>query len=892
MPVDLRATYRLQLHPGFTLDDATATVAYLKALGVSHVYTSPFLQAAPDSAHGYDVVNHHQVNAQLGGSEAFARLCYELMQNQMGLVVDVVPNHMAISADNPWWQDVLENGASSAYASYFDVDWGPPEAKSANAVMLPVLGDHVGRVLEAGEIKLLYECGKFALAYYDNRFPIDPRSFSGVLSRAAQRLDSPDLRYMARAFGELPQAPAWDRQQARRRSQDQAVLVHWLERLVEQAPDVDEAIQQAVDEINRDPNLLEEVLQAQNYRLAFWRITTRELGYRRFFDINNLIGLRMEDPAVYEDTHALLLGWLKAGLIDGLRIDHPDGLRDPLDYFTRLRQDAPNAWIVIEKILEPGERLPDEWPIDGTTGYDFMFRVNNLLVDPAAEQPLSQVYSCFTGEEVEWTALVREKKLAVANDLLGSDLSRLADVLVGVIEHHRRYRDYTRFELREALAELAADLPVYRTFVRPEDVQLRPADVGYLEQAAQRAKTERPDLDPLLFDFLRDLLLLRIGDKRDAEFIQRFQQFSGPLMAKGVEDTAFYNHYRLVSLNEVGGDPGIFGLSPQAFHQACQETQRRWGGAMLATTTHDTKRSEDVRARLDVLSEIPSQWTAAVERWAQRNAACRPQPNIPDRLDEYLIYQTMLGAWPLETERLLTYMEKASREGKRCTSWTNPNPEYEQGVRTFIENITQQRDFVDDLRAFAERIITPGRLNALTQTALKLSTPGVPDIYQGSELWSLSLVDPDNRRPVDYPRRRALLAWLEGKAPAEVLQRADEAAPKLYLIQRMLALRARRPQDFASQAAYRPLEVNSRHALAFQRGDGVVVVAPRLSGAALMESGPARLDDLSPLHPVWARAGLDLPPGEWRSIFGGGVLHGRVSLLDVLRAFPVGVLEK
>lgn len=892
MSIDLRATYRLQLHAGFTLDDAAEIVEYLRALGVSHVYASPILQAAPGSTHGYDVVNHHQVNQELGGSEAFARLCYQLMQSDMSLVIDVVPNHMAINADNPWWQDVLENGVSSPYASYFDVDWGPPEAKSANAVMLPVLGDHFGRVLEAGDIRLAYEDGRFSVAYYDNRYPVDPRSLGGILARAAARLSSPDLSYMARAFGELPQAPASDRSQARRRSQDQAVLAEWLGRLAEKTPEVKQAIQQAVEEINANCDLLDEFLQAQNYRLAFWRITSRELGYRRFFDINTLIGLRMEDAAVYEDTHALIFSWLKAGLVDGLRIDHPDGLLDPEGYFNRLRLDAAGAWVVIEKILEPGEKLPDEWPVDGTTGYDFMFRLNNLLVDPAGEQPLTEFYQRFTGQPADWPALVRTKKLAAANDLLGSDLNHLTDLLMSVIEHHRRYRDYTRVELRQALAELAADLPVYRTFVRPADDLVRPEDVTHLELAAERAKAERTDLDPLLFDFLRDLLLLRTGDQRDAELVCRFQQFSGPLMAKGVEDTSFYNFYRLVSLNEVGGDPGQFGMSPAAFHHACQGTRRRWGRSMLSSTTHDTKRSEDVRARLNVLSEIPQAWAEAVEQWSHITEECRTTDDAPDKLDEYLIYQTLVGAWPLEIERLLIYMEKACREARRRTSWTSPDEAYEQGVRSFIEHVTAHQPFMEAVQSFARRLVTPGRINALAQTTLKLTTPGIPDIYQGTELWSLSLVDPDNRRPVDYAQRRELLAWLEGKTGGESLKRADEGAPKLYLIQRLLELRQRRTQDFLPDAAYRPVEVSSDFGVAFQRGQGVVVIVPRLTGQPLFAQDGARLDDLSALHARWSNTMVDLPAGEWRSVLAEGKFSGRVSLKDLLNAFPVAVLEK
>ncbi len=565
----------------------------------------------------------------------------------------------------------------------------------------------------------------------------------------------------------------------------------------------------------RDADQLDALLERQNYRLAFWRTAERELGYRRFFDINTLVALQSEDEQrVCADpcAHPRLAF---AGVLDGVRVDHPDGLRDPEQYFKRLHEACPRAWIVAEKILEPGERLPESWPIAGTTGYDFIYRVNSLFVDSAAETALTDFYGEFTGEPTDYAVIVREKKHFVLREILGSDLNRLTALFVEICEQHRRHRDYTRHELHEALREVIACFPVYRTYVRAEAGIITDEDVRTIRGVIDLAKANRPDLDSDLLDFLGAILLLRHRGKLETELLMRLQQLTGPVMAKSVEDTAFYNFHRLISLNEVGGDPGHFGLPIDEFHAACSEAGRCWPIAMLASSTHDTKRSEDVRARINLLSEIPDRWSEAVRRWAELNDRYRRE-NLPDRNAEYLIYQTLVGAWPIETDRLLAYMEKASREAKTHTSWTNPNPIYDDALRAFIEGIMSHSPFITDLEQFVKPLIEPGRINSLAQTLLKLTTPGVPDFYQGTEVWDLSLVDPDNRRPVDYHKRRRLLAKMKHMTVDQIWSHIEDGLPKMWLIRHVLKLRQER-QLFAPEHSYRAVYRSRRELRARDR---------------------------------------------------------------------------
>ena len=877
----IRATYRLQLHARFTFDDAARQAEYLSALGVTHVYCSPYLQAAPGSTHGYDVIDHTRLNAELGGEAGFARFVDALRAQGLGQVLDIVPNHMAIStADNRWWSDVLENGPSSKFAAYFDVDWDPPEARLRNTVLVPILGDQYGRVLEAGGFSVERDGATFRIRYAEHAYPVGPRSLGLLLGRAARLAGTDTLAFLADAFSELPHAALTNRASVRRRHRDMQVLYAQLARLLDEDRDATAALDRAIAEINADYEALHALLEMQNYRLAWWRSAARDLGYRRFFDINTLIGLRVEDEQVFEETHRRVLAWVKEGVLDGLRVDHPDGLRDPQEYLERLRAAAPEAWIVVEKILESGEQLPDAWPVAGTTGYDFLNRLAGLFVDAAGERPLTDFYAEFTGERTDYQGVVHDRKLFVLREVLGSDVNRLTDLLLEICERHRRHRDYSRHQLTDAMRELVACFGVYRTYVRPAAGQVTSSDRRYVSEAATAAMQQRPDIEGSLFEFLRDLLLLDVPGDREAEFAARFQQLTGPAMAKGVEDTAFYTYNRFVALNEVGGDPSKFGTSVEQFHEAAAAAHERWPLGMLATATHDTKRGEDVRARLAVLSESPGEWATAVRRWSAMAQQHRMR-DWPDRNTEYLLYQTLVGAWPLTAQRLTAYMEKATREAKVHTSWTAPNEEYDVALKRFIEACLADEALMADVQALVERLVTPGRVNSLAQTLVKLTAPGVPDIYQGTELWSLDLVDPDNRRPVDYDERRRALAELDALTPAEIWHRADEGLPKLWVVRQALALRHRHPDAFGRAGAYAPLFAEGTlagHVVAFRRGGGVVAVVPRLVLGAGSD---------------WRGTGVTIPRGEWLNVLDGERFEGgAIELGGLWRTFPVALLER
>jgi len=875
-----RATYRIQLRPGFGFDQVAELAPYLAALGISHVYLSPALQAAAASTHGYDVVNPHQVSQELGGPQGHSRLCAVL--NELGLkqLLDIVPNHMAIAgAENPWWWDVLENGRSSRYADYFDIDWNPPEAKLKNRVLMPVLGDHYGRVLENGELKVKRDGASFSVAYGRACFPLAAHTLSGLLTAAAQRCGFEELAFIAEALKALPRPSRANEQDAARRRRDARILLSLLRRLLETRPEVAAAVDAESVRINGDPEALDALLEAQHYRLAFYRAAQRDLTYRRFFAVNSLIALRTENQSVFADLHALPLRWLEEKIIDGVRVDHVDGLRDPQEYLSRLRQRAPQAWVVIEKILERDERLPQSWPVAGTTGYDFLNLVGGLLVDPEGEQALTRFYCDFTGETVDYAALVIDKKRSALSDMLGSDLNRLTALFLDICEHRRRHRDYTRHELHEALRAVAERFPVYRTYVRAAAERPSPNDIAYIERAIAEAKDAREDLDGEIFDLLKRILTLEIGGSLETELAMRFQQLTPAVMAKGVEDTALYCYNRFVALNEVGSEPRQFGVSLEDFHRRMIERQARHPLALLATSTHDTKRSEDVRARLYVLSEVPSHWTETVARWASVNQ--RYWQSHPDRNAEYLLYQTLVGAWPITTDRVLAYMEKATREASIHTSWNRPNQRYETDLQRFIRAILDDRDFLGDLQAFVRGILDPGRFNSLTQTLLKLTAPGIPDIYQGAELWDLSLVDPDNRRPVDFANRQRLLSELKGMTPEEAMRRSEEGVPKLWLIQRTLALRGRRPELFGSRSAYQPLYAEgarAEHLIAFLRAGAVVAAAPRFS----LKLG-GRWDDTT----------LELPGPRWRNELTGESINGaKIPVSRLFSRFPVCLLAR
>jgi (1->4)-alpha-D-glucan 1-alpha-D-glucosylmutase len=874
------STYRLQLHKGFTFDDASAIAPYLSELGISHVYSSPYLQAAPGSMHGYDVVDHQRVNEELGGTPAHEQYCKTLGENGLGQVLDIVPNHMAIGSQNRFWWDVLENGASSRYASFFDIDWNPAEERLRDKVLVPILGDQYGRVLEAGEIKVTRKGAKFLVEAAGQTLPAAPTSLPVIVAKAAVYADSDALSFAAASLARLPNPSFEDRRTVLVRHRDKVVIEGLLERLCADEPKVCEGLDRAVRELNADHDSLDEFLSAQNYRLAYWKAADQQLGYRRFFDVNTLIGLRMERPHVFEETHALILDWLRRGVLDGVRVDHPDGLRDPLEYFERLREAAPEAWIIGEKILAAGEFLRQEWPIEGTSGYDFLNEVLGLLVKPEGMAALTKVYGAFTGEPVEFPPLAHDKKIAVTQEALGSDVNRLASIFVDICETHRNQRDYTRAEIRRSIREISACFAIYRTYVVPQRGQITSEDQRCISRAIKCAKEKRPDIDGGLFDFFEEVLTQKVTGRLESEFVLRFQQFTSPVMAKGVEDTAFYCFNRLTAMCEVGGAPGRNGVSLEAFHKYQAKMQETHPLTMTTLSTHDTKRADDVRARLAVLSETPQEFAEAIERWAAMNEG-KKKDGFPDRNSEYFLYQTLIGAWPLDAERAKTYMMKAMREAKQQTTWTANNKTYEDALNGFIDAILADERFVADLEKFVGRVLLPGRINSLAQTLLKYTAPGVPDLYQGAELWDLSLVDPDNRRPVDYKLRRKLLGELEGRNPKQVLERMDDGLPKLFVVHECLKLRKQHPGWFGADAAYTAVHAKgakAEHAVAFLRGNAVMAVAPRM---------------VLSLNSEWDGTTVDVPTGSWRNVFTGeSIRSGAVELALLLREFPVALLVK
>jgi len=883
-----RATYRLQLNRDFTFLDAVGLVPYLAKLGVSHVYCSPILRARPGSAHGYDVVDHNEINPELGGREGFERFSAALRAQDMGLLLDVVPNHMGVmGADNAWWMDVLENGETSAYAGYFDIDWHPVNSEIDGKVLVPVLGEHYGITLERGELALTWEpdAGSFAVRYHEHRFPVAPHTYATILgqveralsARPATRAAMEDLLGLTAAFGRAP-------------AQEVPALKERLMRLARMQPDVARAIDTAVAGFNAPPgDALHGLLEAQHYRLAFWRVAADEINYRRFFDINDLAALRMENEAVFESTHSLVLALAADGEADGLRIDHSDGLYDPKQYFQRLQEGyaraagiplpppaAPDArpprplYVVAEKITARHEHVPQGWAVHGTTGYRFAAVVNGLFVDPSAAGRLERTWRTFSGESYDFEEAAYLGKHAIMRSALASELTVLATELLRIARADRRTRDYTFNTLRRALAEVAACMPVYRTYIagRPS-----PQDRRYVDWAVARATRRGRAGDTTIFGFVRQALLGRAltGAPRSLHaqalvFAMKFQQFTSPVTAKGVEDTAHYLYNRLVSLNEVGSDPESFGFSPSAFHGASADRAAHWPHTMLATSTHDNKRSEDVRLRIDVISEMPAAWRLLLRRWKSLNRAGRKTREgrpAPSRNDEYLLYQTLLGTFPpgelddaaLEDYcgRIERYMVKAAREAKDRTSWISPNEDYEQALTGFVRALlgrAQHNPFLEDLRVQAATAAWFGALNSLSMVLVKYGSPGVPDLYQGNELIDYSLVDPDNRRPVDYVLRRRLLeevrdmAQRPGFAPAAhaLAEHPYDGRAKLLVAWRLLDLRRELPALFAD-GSYEALETvgaRAAHVLAFARRheEGtLVVIAGRLFARLMGDPG-------------------------------------------------------
>jgi (1->4)-alpha-D-glucan 1-alpha-D-glucosylmutase len=946
------STYRLQLNREFTFAQAEAIVPYLADLGISHCYVSPCLKARSGSLHGYDIVDHNQLNPEIGTPEDFDRFVAALHEHGMGLILDIVPNHMAVmGSDNAWWLDVLENGQSSIYAGFFDIDWNPPTQDLQGKVLVPALGDHYGAVLETGEIQLVFRDGAFLLAYHDHIFPIDPREYPRILARCGESMSSTlgdqntdflEFQSLVAAFGHLPSRNEIEPDRVTERNRDKEILKRRLADLSARASEISDCIAASLKTINGRPDdsasfeQLHELIKAQAFRLANWRVAADDINYRRFFDTNDLAGICVENEAVFEASHRLILGLVAQGKVDGLRIDHPDGLYNPAEYFERLKKSIDavspdlSKYVIIEKILTGAEQLPTDWKVCGTTGYDFANLVNGLFVDPANAARMERIYRNFLEDEIDLDDLAYRCRRLIIRTSLASELNVLANKLTRIALSRRRTCDFTLNSVREALAEVASNFPVYRTYVSPTGALDR--DVEYIRSAVAAAKL-RTQTDASVLNFVEDVLSTRVAEGQDANyrnavtiFAMKFQQFSSPVMAKGLEDTAFYRYNRLVSINEVGSDLHYFGTTAEQFHRVNQERARDWPHTMLTTSTHDSKRSEDVRTRIDALAEIPAEWRLRLREWKRmnrhfkRNVNSRPAP-FPN--DEYLLYQTLIGAWPLEPmtddedherfrARIEQYMLKAARESKRNTSWINRNEEYEKTLSSFIRALltpSAKNRFLRDFTPFQQRITRIGLWSSLSQTLLKLTCPGVPDIYQGTDLWDFSLVDPDNRRAVDYDRRQNAFARIRQAASnpsalvASLLENPDDGRAKLYLISKALCLR-RHKEALFQQGAYRPLEVEGAkadHMVAFARSFGnesAIIAVPRL--IASLQNGPG--SDAPPIgDATWSGTrlvlGSDGNSRRYRNIFTGGVVEFEkqnklrgIDISKILQEFPVALL--
>jgi (1->4)-alpha-D-glucan 1-alpha-D-glucosylmutase len=948
------STYRVQFNQHFTFKQATELVPYLADLGISHCYASPILKARPGSTHGYDIVDHNLINPEIGTPEEFTRFVDALHERGMGLILDIVPNHMGImGSDNAWWLDVLENGEASSYSSYFDIDWLPLKDELRHKVLVPVLGDAYGVALENGGLKLTFdrERGEFNLFYYDHRFPIDPKEYPRILQKCADRLaeggNTPDFlefQSLVSSFSHLPGQLESLPDKVAERNRDKEIHKRRLAELAARSPQIAQAIEERLQIMNGKPNdpasfeELHELIKAQAFRLAHWRVAIDDINYRRFFDINDLAALRMEDPAVYDATHRLVLSLMAEDKVDGLRIDHPDGLYNPFQYFQRLQSsfaaltpcDDGSAvtktcrFLAIEKILTGGERLPASWPVSGTSGYDFTNLINGLFVEPSASTKMEATYRAFLGEKIEFEEVVYAAKKLIIRYRLASEVNVLANQLSRIALSRRLTCDFTLNGLRDAITEVVASFPIYRTYVTADGASNEDRQV--IETAVSLAKWRNAAADTSIFDFLHEVLNTRIAEGQNRSyqdaviaFAMKFQQFSSPVMAKGLEDTSFYRYTRLLSLNEVGGDPRKFGTAVAELHRANQERLKNWPHTMLATTTHDTKRSEDARMRIDVLSEVPAHWRLRLRHWKRLNKNKKQTVSgkpVPSLNEEYLLYQTLLGVWPEDDsqtkekwqpliERVKQYMIKALREAKENTSWINPNADYEKAVSAFVTKALtpgRKNRFLEDFLPFQRYIARLGLWNSLSQTLLKLTVPGVPDFYQGSELWDFRLVDPDNRTAVDYDRRKMFLDDLKSsnEGPGLIRQLLDnltDARIKLYLTWKTLNLRQRYPSLF-EQGKYIPLEVvgeKAKHIFAFARKNAdatIIVVAPRLLANILSEEAATPI-----ARAVWGDTAVVLPQtisqGEYSSLFGGKAIElreGSVAVADVLSDFPVGLL--
>jgi (1->4)-alpha-D-glucan 1-alpha-D-glucosylmutase len=936
------ATYRLQFNAHFTFRDARGIVEYLNCLGITDCYASSYLKAVPGSLHGYDVVDPTRLNPEIGSREDYDAWIDALRSRGMGHVIDVVPNHMGIAkSSNPWWLDVLENGPSSRYARFFDIEWHPVKAELADKVLIPILGDQYGAVLERKELQVAYAEGAFVVRYFEDVIPIAPDTYGEILepelkersdagAASSGPADVDELQSVITASRNLPPRSTRDSELVAVRARDKEVVKRRLAALVERSSDIRDLVERAVARINgaagvpRSFDALDALLNTQSYRLAHWRVASEEINYRRFFDVNQLAALRMEDPAVFDEVHRFIFELVQSGAATGLRIDHVDGLYAPNEYLHRLQSRAAEAvggqedpsnypiYLVVEKILGGDERLPGDWPVHGTTGYEFAAVVNNLFVDGRNERAMDDIYRRFVRERSSFAEIAYRSKKLILHETMSGDINSLGHQLNRFSESNRHFRDFTLYSLISTIKEIIACFPVYRTYVTPHE-PVSSHDRRFITEAVRGARRRSAIATPVVFDFVERLLLKQTPSTQaedcaeQARFIGKFQQITSPIAAKGLEDTAFYIYNRLLSLNEVGGDPTRFGMTAPEVHGWLASRQRRWPTALSATATHDTKRGEDVRARLNVLSEIPGAWRTAVMKWRALNRRYKTDVRgvtAPDANEEYLLYQTLVGFWPFEPgdpaplcERLRKFTMKALREAKVHTSWLAPDEEYEAGVLRFLDAILDTRrpnPFLEAFQPFQARVAELGIYNSLAQLVTKIAAPGVPDFYQGTELWDLNLVDPDNRRPVDYEQRRAALTAMTPETRVEqLLETRANGNVKLFVMRRGLQTRARMRAVF-EHGEYVPLETTGSRrdcVFAFARregGDIAIACVPRLVASLLPDgAGP-------PLGAgVWTDTRIAVPPGAFRDAFTCATVqaeNGTVAAAQLFDRFPVALL--
>lgn len=956
------ATYRLQFNRTFTFVDAANIVPYLFDLGITDCYTSSYLKAIPDSPHGYDIADPTTLNPEIGTDEEFRALVNALTERDMGQILDVVPNHMGIGkSSNRWWLDVLENGPSSHYAAFFDIDWRPLKPELADKVLLPILAEQYGTTLEQQEIVLDFEHGSFFVRYCDNRLPITSKSAVRILTygldeRMRQLGECPlpwqELQSIVTALIHLPAHHERNPERIAERYREQDVIKRRLATLVNESEEIRNFLSHNMARFNgtkdnpKSFDLLDALLGDQPYRLAYWRVASEEINYRRFFDINELAAVRMEDPAVFETAHQLIFRLLKEGAVTGLRIDHVDGLYSPASYLRQIQSWAAGElaathataglplYLIVEKILGKNESLPDQWPVHGTTGYDFLNLVGGLFVNGSNERAFGDLYRRFTGTTRSFDDLVYECKQLIMRVSMASEINVLGNQLNRISEGDRRFRDFTLNLLTHAIRDIIACFPIYRTYVTEDAEEVSGQDCQFIQTAVAKAKRRNPALSGDVFDFVQMLLLKRFdswtGQQREEpiRFAMKFQQLTGPVTAKGVEDTAFYRFNRLLSLNEVGGDPTQFGVAVSTFHEQIQRHRGRWPLTLSATSTHDNKRSEDVRARLNVLSEMPQAWKSALVRWSKLNRKHKTmvegQP-APDRNEEYLAYQTLVGVWPIEPldetqyrnfcDRIQAYMGKALKEAKVHTSWVNPDRQYDQAVHDFIDRILNpavSKVFLDDFAAFRDNVSRFGMCNSLSQLTLKIAAPGIPDFYQGTELWDFSLVDPDNRRPVDYTVRRELLDKIQAACDEhhdrrlvvrELVEQWTDGRIKLYVTATGLQYR-KQHADLFLQGDYVPLHahgVNKDHVCVFARihqDRAIMAAVPRLI-TGLIPAGAMFPQGAEAWGETWVTVPSWKSGSQYRNIFTGELLtssdRDQAQVLPaaaLFAEFPVALLER